>query len=225
MSIVRIVSHMTRNSSTSKEDVVREFRIREILDATCRVVARHGFQGATIDRVAAEAQIAKGTIYLYFQTKEDLLKAAVEQGIEKFTGQIRAEVAEVTAPLDKLRRLVEANLELSDSNRDFFKTLLLERNFLAASPNHPEAAHMLDLYLAHIRFIEDVIREGVLAGALRPHNVEVSAFALNEAMRGCFQQRALGLTTRPAAADADLLLDLFLHGVLNPNSDGKEHLS
>ncbi|MBI3303257.1 MAG: TetR family transcriptional regulator [Deltaproteobacteria bacterium] len=203
--------------------MVREFRVREILDAACRVVARHGFQGATIDRVAEEARIAKGTVYLYFHTKEDLLKAAVEQGIENFTNQLRAEVAEVTAPLEKLSRLVEASLELSDAHRDFFKTLLLERNFLAAAPNHPEAAHMLDLHLAHIHFIEEIIQEGVNAGVLRPHDVEASAFALNEAIRGCFQQRALGLTARSAAEDADILLDLFFHGVLNHSHHNHHH--
>jgi AcrR family transcriptional regulator len=219
-----MVSHMTRNSVTnSKEELVRDFRIRELLDATCRVVARHGFQGVTVDRVAEEAKIAKGTVYLYFRTKEELLKAAVEQGMATFTSQIHAEVEEVTAPLEKLSRLVEASLELSDTNRDFFKTLLLERNFLAAAPSHPEAAQMLDLYLAYIHLIENVIQEGVDAGVLRPHNVEVSAFALNEAMRGCFQQRALGLTTRDAVEDADILLDLFFHGILNPQH--KEQLS
>jgi TetR/AcrR family fatty acid metabolism transcriptional regulator len=215
---------MTRNSVTnSKETLVRDFRIRELLDATCRVVARHGFQGVTVDRVAGEAKIAKGTVYLYFHTKEELLKAAVEQGMATFTSQIRAEVEEVAAPLEKLCRLVEASLELSDTNRDFFKTLLLERNFLAAAPSHPEAAQMLDLYLAYIHLIENVIQEGVDAKVLRPHNVEVSAFALNEAMRGCFQQRALGLTTRSAAEDAEILLDLFFHGILNPLH--KEQLS
>jgi len=207
---------MTKNSAINrKEEVLREFRVREILDAACRVVAQHGFQGATIDRVAEGASIAKGTVYLYFHNKDELLKAAVEQGIETFTNQIRAEVTEVKAPLEKLRRFVEASLELSDAHRDFFKTLLLERNFLAASPNHPEAAQMLDLYLAHIHFIEEIIQEGVHAGVLRSHNVEAAAFALNEAIRGCFQQRALGLTARPAAEDADILLDIFFHGVLN----------
>lgn len=212
-----MVSHMTKNSST-KEDLVREFRVREILDAACRVVARHGFQGATIDRVAEEAHIAKGTVYLYFHTKEELLKAAVEQGIQTYTGQLRAAVAELRLPIEKLRLLVEVSLKLGDANRDFFKTLLLERNFLAASPANPDAARMLDLYLAHIRFIEETIQEGIDAGVLRPHNVEASAFALNEAIRGSFQQRALGLTARPAEEDADILLDLFFHGVLNPQT-------
>lgn len=212
-----IVSHMTKNSATTtKEEMLREFRIREILDAACRVVAQHGFQGATVDRVAEEAKIAKGTVYLYFQKKDALFKAAVEQGMENFTNQVRAEVKEVSTPLEKITRLVEASLELSDINRDFFKMLLLERNFLAASPHHPEAAHMLDLYLDYIRLIEDTIQEGVNAGVLRQHNTEASAFALNESIRGCFQQRALGLTARTATEDAEILLDLLMHGVLNP---------
>jgi len=217
---------MTKSSAShSKEEVLREFRVRELLDAACRVVARHGFQGATVDRVAEEAKIAKGSVYLYFQNKDGLLKAAIEQGIENFTNQIRAEVAEVQAPLDKLRRFVEASLELSDVHRDFFKTLLLERNFLAASPNHPEAAQMLDLYLAHIHFIEEIIQAGVQAGVFRSHNTEAAAFALNEAIRGCFQQRALGLTARPAAEDADILLDIFFYGILNHSDRNVTHLS
>ncbi len=207
---------MTKNSATTKEEVLREFRVREILDAACRVVARHGFQGATIDRVAEEAHIAKGTVYLYFHTKEELLRAAVEQGIQTFTSQVRMAVAEVSTPLEKISRLVATSLQLGDDNRDFFKTLLLERHFLAAAPDNPEAVHMLDLYLAHIRFIEEVIQGGVHSGALRSHPVDASAFALNEAIRGCFQQRTLGLSTRSAEADATILLDLFFHGVLNP---------
>ena len=200
----------------NKEELVRDFRVREILEAARRVVARNGFQGVTIDRVAEEAKIAKGTVYLYFHTKEELLKAAVEQGMVHFTNLIRSEVEEVSQPLEKLCRLVEASMELSDSQRDFFKMLLLERNFLAAAPNHPEAAQMLDLYLGYINFIASVIKEGVDAGVLRSHDVEASAFALNEAMRGCFQQRTLGLTSRTAAEDANILLDIFFHGVLAP---------
>ena len=217
---------MTKSSATTKEEMLREFRVREILDATCRVVSQHGFQGATVNRVAEEAKIAKGTIYLYFRKKEELLKAAVEQGMENFTNQVQAEVEEVSAPLEKIVRLVEAVLKLSDTNRDFFKMLLLERNLLAASPGHPEASHMLDLYLDYIRFIEDTIREAVDAGVLRPHNTEASAFALSESMRGCFQQRALGLTARSASEDADILLDLLMHGILDPSqSSHKELLS
>ena len=76
---------------------------------------------------------------------------------------------------------------------------------------------MLDLYLSYIRFIEELIQDGVRVGAFRAHDVEASAFVLNEAIRGCFQQRALGLTARPVTEDARILLDIFFNGVLNQN--------
>lgn len=47
-----MVSYMTKSSATTKEELVREFRVREILEAARRVVARHGFQGVTLERVA-----------------------------------------------------------------------------------------------------------------------------------------------------------------------------
>lgn len=62
--------------------------------------------------------------------------------------------------------------------------------------------------------------DGVRAGVLRSHHTEASAFALDEALRGCFQQRALGLTARSAPEDAEILLDLFLYGVLNHDHKG-----
>ncbi|MGH7864881.1 MAG: helix-turn-helix domain-containing protein, partial [Candidatus Binataceae bacterium] len=61
--------------ATSREELIKEYRVAEILDATRRVIGRYGFQGATIDRVAEEAKVAKGTIYLYFETKDSLLHA------------------------------------------------------------------------------------------------------------------------------------------------------
>ena len=210
---------MTKRSVSSRDAVIREFRVKGILNAACRVVAKHGFQGATVGRVAEEAGIAKGTVYLYFRKKEELLTAAVEQGIENFTGQVHSQVMAAVTPLEKLQLLIEVSLELSDTYRDFFKTLLLERNFLAASPKHPEATHMLDLYLGHIHFIEGIIHDGVREEIFRPHNVESSALALNEAIRGCFQQRTLGLTARTATEDAAILLDLFFNGVLKVRAE------
>jgi AcrR family transcriptional regulator len=218
------ISHMTRSSAVAKkEEIVREFRVREILGASYRVVARHGFQGATVERVAEEAGIAKGTVYLYFRTKEELLEAAVKQGIEEFSSQVRAAVTEVSGPLARLHRLVETSMRLGEEQRDFFKTLLLEKSFFVTKLSQSETAPMLDLYLSYIRFIEAVIQEGIDAGALRPHDVTATAFILNESMRGCFQQRVLGLTTRSATQDAEILLDLLFYGILNPNH--KEHSS
>jgi AcrR family transcriptional regulator len=54
-------------------------RREQILDAALRLWTRHGFDATTVEALALEAGIAKGTVYLYFATKEELLAAAVER--------------------------------------------------------------------------------------------------------------------------------------------------
>ena len=46
----------------TKEAVLKEYRVRELMEAARRVIGRYGFEGTTIDRVAEEAHVAKGTI-------------------------------------------------------------------------------------------------------------------------------------------------------------------
>ena len=54
----------------TKQQVVMEFRRQEILDAARTVFARKGFADGIVDDIAAEAGVAKGTIYLYFPSKK-----------------------------------------------------------------------------------------------------------------------------------------------------------
>jgi AcrR family transcriptional regulator len=208
---------MTKNTVATKEDVVRKFRVREILAAARRVIAAHGFQGATIDRVAEEARIAKGTVYLYFGNKDDLLQAAMEEGIIAFVEQIRAEVEGVTNPLEKLRRLITVQLDIMDANRDFIKDLMLEHSLVDPSSSSPGAQRLVEHYLAHLHFIAGIIKECVSRGVMRKVDPEAVAIALNETMRGYFQRKLLGLGGGAVADDANVILDIFSYGLLNHN--------
>ena len=62
----------------SKKEVVTEFRTAELLEAARRVFAEKGFHEATVDDVAEEAGVAKGTVYLYYRSKRDLYWAALK---------------------------------------------------------------------------------------------------------------------------------------------------
>jgi len=199
----------------SKEDVVREFRVREILAAARRVIADHGFEGATIDRVAEEARIAKGTVYLYFDNKDNLLQAAMEEGLISFGEQIRAEVANVADPLEKLRRLVTAQLGIMNANRDFIKALIVEHSLVDPSSSRPGAQRLVEHHLAHLRFIAGIVEECVVRGVVRKVDPGAVAVALNETIRGYFQRRLLEPGWGSGAHDANVIIDIFFHGLLN----------
>ena len=67
----------------TKKDVVTEFRTTGILEAARKVFAKKGFSNATVDDIASAAGVAKGTIYLYYESKRDIYFAALKFGIEQ----------------------------------------------------------------------------------------------------------------------------------------------
>ena len=63
----------------TKKDVVTEFRRAGILGAAYRVFADRGFEQATMAEIAGAAGVAKGTLYLYYPSKQDIYEAAMRK--------------------------------------------------------------------------------------------------------------------------------------------------
>ena len=64
----------------SKEDVLGSYRREALLAAAMRVFGERGFEGATMERIADEADVAKGTTYLYYRSKQSIYDAALSHG-------------------------------------------------------------------------------------------------------------------------------------------------
>jgi AcrR family transcriptional regulator len=54
-----------------------------ILDATDRLLARHGYRGMTMEELAREAGVGKGTLYLHFSSKEDVALSSIDRRIAR----------------------------------------------------------------------------------------------------------------------------------------------
>src|SRR5690349_7623258 len=105
----------------SKAAVLNDYRREQILDAARRSFARHGLHATTVDQIAKTARVAKGTVYLYYKSKDQLLKHALTEGI---TG-LRTETLPIItsdAPLEtRLRRFLAAMIAFFDRHRDFIE--------------------------------------------------------------------------------------------------------
>jgi AcrR family transcriptional regulator len=78
----------------------------EILEATCRVIAREGTDGLRMGTVAAEAGVSSALLHYYFATRADLLAQAFDHADAKADQAAEAALAGVDDPLDRLRRLL-----------------------------------------------------------------------------------------------------------------------
>src|SRR5947207_9648539 len=83
-----------------------------ILDAIERLLARYGYKKTTMDDLAREAGIGKGTIYLYFPSKKEVALSSIDRVVERVQEQLQA-LARADAPVpDRLRQMLGARVLL-----------------------------------------------------------------------------------------------------------------
>src|SRR4029078_4149951 len=92
----------------SKEEVVQEFRIQSIQQATMRVIARKGMAAATMQEIAEEAGVAQGTSSLSFRDRDELVEKTFETAITELHKKVDA-VMSGSAPFgERLRAMITA---------------------------------------------------------------------------------------------------------------------
>ena len=199
-------------SIKSKRDVVTEFRTAEILEAARKVFAKKGFHDATVDDVANAAGVAKGTVYLYYRSKQEVYLAALKFGIGQMYTLLVDEVNKVATTEEKLRGLIAAKLAYFDENRDFFKIYYSE---LGKIPTHPGGidSEFKALYLEQARLVEYIVKDGIRKKAIRNLRTEQTAFAISDIIRGVVTQRILGWSKSNTSQDADFIFDLIWKGI------------
>src|SRR3974390_1597327 len=147
----------------------KDARPGEIIAAALASFAERGYAATKLEDVAAAAGISKGTIYLYFPTKEDLFRAVVRQAVLPNVEAAEADLAAHTGPsADLLRLLAQRFLHLLDSDLTAVPKLVV-----AESGNFPGIAQFYaDAVLRRaFAFIEGILTRGVRRGEFRPLEV------------------------------------------------------
>src|SRR5512135_2087611 len=102
----------------TKREVLAEFRHEEILEAARRVFAQKGFRDTSVDEIAQAAGVAKGTVYLYYSSKEAIYTAALEDGLRRLIDDVRARMGAAAGLREKIRAFVATKLAHFDQHRD-----------------------------------------------------------------------------------------------------------
>jgi AcrR family transcriptional regulator len=196
----------------TKKDVVTEFRTAGILEAARKIFANEGFSRATVDDIASAAGVAKGTVYLYYQSKRDIYFAALKFGIEQMYSRLDEELKKVSSPEQKLRTLIGVKLAYFDDNRDFFKIYYSELGNICIHPGTIDSEFKA-LYLEQAKVVESILKEGARKKVIRPVRAEQAAFAISDIIRGVVTQRVLGWSKLTISQDVDFIFDLIWKGI------------
>jgi AcrR family transcriptional regulator len=164
-----------------------------VLDAANALLARHGYRRMTVEHVAREAGIGKGSIYLYFESKDALVLAAIDRIVERVLARLAAIAAGPEPAATRLRRMLLARVLVRfDGAQEHSRSLdeilaALRPALLARRRRH---------FAREAAILTKVLREGASDGSLcasRPRQTaETLVLATNALLPYSLSARELG---------------------------------
>lgn len=179
-----------------------------IYEAAVAVLAEHGFEGLTMDRVAEAAGIAKGSLYNYFRNKQELVAFVFDKTTEPARQAVDQVLHQPLSAVAKLESILRVCFEHFATQRGMFDFLFKDpaTRRLIDSSEGTGRAQMLGKFHA-------VLQQGVEQGVFRPVNLDRTAeFLLGAVISTIEQEMVLG-QRRPVEQSVATLLDVFLHGL------------
>lgn len=180
-----------------------------ILEAAARVFASKGFFSSTVAEVAREAKVADGTIYLYFQSKDDLLLRLVDARMEALREAMEAALAPTEDPREKLATFIRYHLRMVAQSPLEAQVLIVELR-QSGSERKRALAELMRPYLA---ILSGIVEEGIAQGVMRP----LDPRPVRHAIFGALDEVALSWLLRGRRFDleenARQLADLFIGGL------------
>jgi TetR/AcrR family fatty acid metabolism transcriptional regulator len=181
-----------------------------ILRAAIQVFAMNGYFNSKVADIAREAGVADGTVYLYFKSKEEILHSIFDRSMEEAIAEGKRQIAAITDPKEKLRRIALLHLERLGADRNLAVVFQVELRGSTKFMEEFSAAGFAE-YLSLIR---QVFEEGQQAGMFRP---ELNAKLMAKILFGALDEMAtnwiLSRRRYKLTPMADQVLDIFLHGV------------
>lgn len=180
-----------------------------VIDAAIGLLMRDGIQGLTMERVAAEAGVAKGTLYVYFKNKDEILDAAVETSFEPLVGELFALLDGDHTPDRKLAEFSLCHLRFFDEHRDLIRVLFYDRERTHSEKNH----YTDERYRNIVRQVADVLDEGMRQGLFSPLDSMKVAAMFIEANMGMVMQRIYEGVSGAVERDARQVTGIFMNGL------------
>jgi AcrR family transcriptional regulator len=116
----------------------KEQRRNDIVEAAEHVFFSKGYEDATMDDVSEEAELSKGTLYLYFNTKEELYFAVMLRGFKILYGLFEKAVADKQRGIEQLQEIGRAYIRFFNEYHDYFKNIMFfESKTVPFDPDNP----------------------------------------------------------------------------------------
>ena len=173
-----------------------------------RVVARKGIGNVTVQDIAAEARVAKGTVYIYFDSRDEILATTMDRATDHLLEKLASACDSCRTFRDVLERRVRTQLLHFEENRDFF------RMYLAMSePFGERRLRKHPTYLTYLAQLERQLADAVGRGEIRELRVDRLAVTISSVVRDIVLHRIIEREPPPLEEDVTFAVEFIMGGI------------
>lgn len=192
----------------ARPDALSRLRREEIVAAAVKVFSRKGFDAARAEDIAHTAKIAKGTLYLYFRSKEALYSAAIAHAVQELQALSRERMGGASGLAEKLGAAVAVRLHFWQDHEPLYRLLLT----LGRESRHRKQTNTL--LASGQQHLLAVFAEAVATHELANADYSALAWAILDMIRGATERRMDRVTDVTIEADAQAITAFGLNAAL-----------
>jgi TetR/AcrR family transcriptional regulator, cholesterol catabolism regulator len=189
---------------------VESQRLRQILERAARVICRQGFEATSMQEIADACGLTKAGLYHHVRTKDALLLAIMQYGMDLFEEVVIDRVVNIADPLERLRATMARNVELVTQDSSKEVTIILHEHQTLTGDAQREINARKKRYVS---FLEHSFREAIDRQLIRPVDPTLAAFSLLGVVLWTYKWYRADGRISPAAL-AEGTIDLFFAGLL-----------
>ena len=193
-----------------KDEELCRRREDAILDAAAPVFAEHGYRQMDVQGLADAVGVAKGTVYNYFPSKQELFLATVDRVMRRLQSEIAEATETETDPLERITRAVRTYLAFFDTHPEFVELIILER---AEFKRRRTPTYFL-YRAANEEKWRCLVEELIEQGRLRPVPAERVTDVISDLLYGAIFTNVFAGRGKSFEQQADDVLDVVWHGIL-----------
>ena len=188
-------------------------RKQDILNTAARLFSERDFHEVTVEDIATEVGLSKGTLYLYFKNKDELFFSIIQDRFERLYKRIK-EVVQCEGPFEPcVRKFIQTYIAFFDEHRAFFKIIQSEKTRLSMEDTFKMQDYFKKIMTMYFATVNSFIRKGQKEGAIRPLNPRaVTKMLIGTIHTFTFDRLIFGSDSDLEAEEA-LVMDMIWNGI------------
>ena len=204
---------MPRAAVDGKQKVVAEFRRSEILAAAAKVFATKGFVATRMEDIAKAARLAKGTLYLYFQSKDAIYEATVRQAMTTVAALTEERVRKESDLAGKLAAFISVRIAFWNEHQQLYRIIM------SINRQEQHRKRSIAWQKVVVLYLQSMFADAAKAGEIPDQDFRAAAWTTIDAIRGVNERRAYS-EGRSTEDDTKFLTAFLLRALGSKRVDG-----